>query len=326
MKLPRRQFLVLAAGAAALPAVSAIARAQSYPNRYVRLVVPFPPGGTGDPVGRVIASRLSEIWGQQVVVENKGGAAGNIAAQTVAQAEPDGYTLFLGSLFLATNPFLFSSVGYDPIADLAPIAKVGAFANLMVVPNSSPAKSVKEFIDFAKSNRGRTTFGSNGIGGTPHLCGELFRHMPGLEMVHVPYRGGGPALNDLIAGRVDVLFGTLPSILPQARAGTVRALAVTSATRAHSAPDIPTISESGVPGFELAGWNGLFMPARTPPDIVAKVHKDVVATLTHSLVRAKLEEMGVEVTPSTPAELAAYLQSEMAKWGPIIKKIGIKSD
>src|SRR4029450_2496004 len=190
-----------------LAAVSAIARAQSYPNRYVRLVVPFPPGGTGDPVGRVIAGRLSEIWGQQVVVENKGGAAGNIAAQTVAQAEPDGYTLFLGSLFLATNPFLFSSVGYDPIADLAPITKVGAFANLMVVPNSSPAKSVKEFMDFAKSNRGRTTFGSNGIAGTPHLCGELFRHMTGLEMVHVPYRGGGPALNDLIAGRVDVLFG-----------------------------------------------------------------------------------------------------------------------
>jgi tripartite-type tricarboxylate transporter receptor subunit TctC len=150
--------------------------------------------------------------------------------------------------------------------------------------------------------------------------------MTGLEMVHVPYRGGGPALNDLIAGRVDVLFGTLPSILPQARAGTVRALAVTSATRADSAPDIPTVSESGVPGFELVGWNGLFMPARTPPDIVAKVHKDVVATLTHSSVRAKLEEMGVEVTPSTPAELAAYLQSEMAKWGPIIKKIGIKSD
>jgi tripartite-type tricarboxylate transporter receptor subunit TctC len=324
MKLPRRQFLHLAAGAAALPAVSRVARAQNYPNRYVRFVVPFPPGGTGDPVGRVIAARLSEVWGQQVVVENRGGAAGNIAAQTVAQAEPDGYTLFLGSFFLATNPFLFSSVGYDPIADLAPITKVGAFANLMVVPNSSPAKSIKGFIDFAKANRGRTTFASNGIGGTPHLCGELFKRMTGVEMIHVPYRGGGPALNDLIAGRVDVLFGTLPSTLPQARASTLRALAVTSAARAKSAPDIPTVAESGVPGFELVGWNGLFMPARTPPDILAKVHKDTVTALTNPSVRSKLEEIGVEVTTSTPTELGAYLNSEMAKWGSIIKEIGIR--
>jgi tripartite-type tricarboxylate transporter receptor subunit TctC len=326
MKLPRRAFLHLTAGAAALAALTRLACGQAFPSRYVRFIVPFPPGGTGDPVGRVIANRLSEVWGQQVVVENRGGAAGNIAAQVVAQAEPDGHTLFLGSIFLATNPFLFSSVGYDPIADLAPITKVGAFANLMVVPNSSPAKSVKGFIEFAKANRGRVTFASNGIGGTPHLCGELFKRMTGVEMVHVPYRGGGPALNDLIPGRVDVLFRTLPSTLPLARNGTLRALAVTSATRAHSAPDVPTVAESGVPGFELVGWNGLFMPARTPPDIIAKVHKDAVAALAHPSVKSKLEDMGVEVTASTPSELAVYLKSEMERWGPIIREIGIKAD
>jgi len=326
MKLPRRNFLRLAASAAALPAVSRIAWAQAYPNRYVRLVVPFPPGGTADPVARVIASRLSEVWGYQVVIENKGGAAGNIAAQTVAQAEPDGHTMLQGSFFLATNPFLYNSVGYDPIVDLAPVTLFGAFANLMVVPNSSPAKTVREFIDYAKAKRGRISYASNGIGGTPHLSGELFKHLAGVEMTHVPYRGGGPALNDLIPGRVDVLFGTLPSTLPQARTGTLRALAVTSRTRAHSAPDIPTLDEAGVQGFELVGWNGLFLPARTPANIVTKVHGDVIAALAYPPVKQKLEEMGLEVSGSTPDEFAAYLQSEMAKWGSIIKEVGIKAE
>jgi tripartite-type tricarboxylate transporter receptor subunit TctC len=326
MQPSRRQFLRLTAGVVALPAVSRVASAQGFPSRYVRFVIPFPPGGTADPVARVLANRLSEVWGQQVVVDNRGGAAGNIAAQAVAHAEPDGHTFLLGSIFLATNPFLFSSVGYDPVADLTPVTQVGAFPNLMVVPNSSPARSVRDFIEHAKAGRGRVSFASNGVGGTPHLSAELFKRMAGVEMLHVPYRGGGPALNDLIPGRVDVLFGTLPSTIPLARTGTLRALAVTSLTRARSAPDIPTIAESGLPGFELVGWNALFMPAKTPADILAKVHRDTVAALAHPAVRPKLEEIGVEVTTSTPAELAAYLQSEMAKWGPIIKEIGIKVD
>jgi len=326
MQPSRRRFLRLTAGAVALTAAPSVANAQGFPSRYVRFVIPFPPGGTADPVARVLANRLSEVWGQQVVVDNRGGAAGNIAAQAVAQAEPDGHTFLLGSIFLATNPFLFSSVGYDPVTDLAPVTQVGAFPNLMVVPNSSPARSVGEFIAHAKAGRGRVSFASNGIGGTPHLSAELFKRMAGVEMLHVPYRGGGPAINDLIPGRVDVLFGTLPSTIPLARTGTLRALAVTSAERARSAPDIPTIAESGLPGFELLGWNALFMPARTPADIIAKVHRDTVAALAHPAVRPKLEEIGVEVTTSTPAELAAYLQSEMAKWGPIIRQIGIKVD
>ena len=326
MKLPRRRFLQLAAAAAALPALPRIAPAQSYPSRYVRLVVPFPPGGAADPIARVLANRLSEIWGHQVVIENRGGAGGNLAAQAVAQSEPDGHTLLLGSIFLATNPFVYSSLGYDPIADLAPVTMVGAFPNLMVVPNSSPATSVKEFIGYAKANRGNTTYASNGIGGTPHLSGELFKRMAGIEMTHVPYRGGGPALNDLIPGRVDVLFGTLPSTLPQARSGMLRALAVTTITRSPFAPDLPTIAESGVPEFEVAGWNGLFLPARTRAEIVTKVRHDAIAAIAHPPVKQKLEEMGVDVITSTPAELAAHLKSEMAKWGTTIKEVGIKAD
>jgi tripartite-type tricarboxylate transporter receptor subunit TctC len=314
------------ASVALLVSAAPLSQAQTYPSRTITLVVPFPAGGGNDALARLVAERMSRTLGQQVVVENRGGAAGNIAAQAVVQAEPDGYTFLLGSIFLATNPFLFSSVGYDPVADLAPVTLVGAFPNLMVVPNSSPARSVRDFIEHAKAGRGRVTFASNGLGGTPHLSAELFKRMAGVDMLHVPYRGGGPALNDLIPGRVDVLFGTLPSTIPLARTGTLRALAVTSPTRARSAPDVPTIAESGLPGFELVGWNALFMPAKTPADIVAKVHRDAVAALAHPAVRPKLEEIGVEVTTSTPAELAAYLQSEMAKWGPIIKEVGIKVD
>jgi tripartite-type tricarboxylate transporter receptor subunit TctC len=222
MKLPRRTFLHLAAGAAALPAVSHIARAQTYPSRYVRLVVPFPPGGGGDALARPLANRLSEVWGQQVVIENKGGAGGNIGSQAVAQSAPDGYTLLLGAAFLSINPFIYSSSGYDPIADLTPATLVTIIPNLMMVPNSSPAKLVTEFIDYAKANHGKTTFASTGIGASPHLSGELFKRMAGIEMTHVPYRGAGSAMNDLIPGRVDAMFSNLPGVLPQVQSGTVR--------------------------------------------------------------------------------------------------------
>jgi tripartite-type tricarboxylate transporter receptor subunit TctC len=258
------------------------------------------------------------------VIENKGGAGGNIGAQAVVQSAPDGYTLFIATSFLATNPYLFPALGYDPIADLAPVTRLTAFANVMVVPNSSPAKSVKEFVDYARTNRGKTTFASPGTGTIQHLSGELFKRMSGIALTHVPYRGGGPALNDLIPGRVDVMFATLPGALPQIASGSIRALAVTSATRAPFVPNIPTIAESGLPGFDVSDGHALFMPAKTPVEIVRKVHDDAVAALAHQPVKQKFEELALAVATSTPAELTAYLKSEMEKWGAVIKDANIK--
>jgi tripartite-type tricarboxylate transporter receptor subunit TctC len=326
MTLARRELLYFASAAIAVSALPALARAQAYPNRYVRLVVPFPPGGSADPIARVVASRLSEIWGQQVVIENKGGAGGNIAAQGVAASPPDGYTLFVGGSFLARNPYLYPGSGYDPLVDLVPVSKIATFTNVMVVPNTSPVKSVKEFIDYAKANRGKITFASSGTGAEPHMSGELFKSMAGVEMTHVPYRGGGPALNDVIPGRVDVYFGTMPSTLPLVRSGQLRALAVTSATRSPFAPDLPTIAEAGLPGYEVSAWYGLYFPAKTAAEIVRKTHDDTVAALAHPLVQQRLAEIASVAESSTPAELAALLKSEMEQWGPLIKAAGIKGE
>jgi tripartite-type tricarboxylate transporter receptor subunit TctC len=322
--MKRRIFLQLAAGAAALPAAPRIARAQAYPTRPVRLIVPFAPGGGGDAIGRPLAIGLSEVWGQQVVVENKAGVGGNIGSQAVAQSAPDGYTLLLGSATLAINPSLYTS-GYDPLPDLAPITLLTIIPNLMMVPNSSPAKSVQEFIGYAKANRGKVTFASTGIGASPHLSGELFKRMADIEMTHVPYRGAGPAMNDLIPSRVDAMFSNLPGVLPQVRSGTVRGLAVTSAKRSLAAPDIPAISES-VPGYEVSGWWALFVPAKTSTEIVMKIHDDTVAALAHPSVKQRYEATGAPIISSSPVELAALLKSEMQKWGPIVKAAGIKPE
>jgi tripartite-type tricarboxylate transporter receptor subunit TctC len=326
MNVPRRRFLHLAAGAVAVPALLRTASAQIYPNRYVRFIVPFPPGGSADPIARVLANRLSEGWGQQVVVENKGGAGGNVGAQAAATAAPDGYAIFLGGAFMAKNPFLYPSSGYDPVMDLAPVTKVCDFANVMVVPNSSPVKSVREFIEYAKANRGKTTFASSGTGADPHMSAELFRKLAGIEMTHVPYRGAGPALNDVIPGRVDVLFGTLPSTLPLVRGGQVRALAVTSTQRSAFAPELPTIAESGVPSYDYSSWYALYAPAKTPVEIVRKLHDDTAAALAHPQVKQRLAEIATEVAPSITSELATLLKSDMDHWGPIIKAANIKGE
>lgn len=326
MNFPRRTLLYLAAGVGALPALSRIARAQTYPNRYVRFIVPFPPGGSADPIARMLANRLSELWGQQLVVENRGGAGGNVGALATATAAPDGYTVFLGGAFMAKNPFLYPSSGYDPISDLAPVTKVFEFANVMVVPNSSPVKSVREFIAYAKVNPGKITFGSSGTGADPHMSGELFRRLAGIEMTHVPYRGAGPALNDVIPGRIDVFFGTLPSTLSLVRSGQVRALAVTSAKRAEFAPELPTIAEAGVPGYDYSSWYGLYVPAKTPREIIQRLHDDTVAALSNPQLKQRLAEIATGVTPSTTPELAALLKSDMELWGPIIKAANIKGE
>ena len=322
----RRRFIALGGAALAAPALIRIARADTFPSRFVRLVVPFPPGGAVDNAARIIANRLSEMWGQQMVVENKGGAGGNIAAQAVLNSEADGYTVYICSIGHAINQFIYPNLGYDPVADFAPVTLMCVYPNIMAVPNSSPDRTVQDFIARAKADPGKVTYCSSGIGTSLHLCGELFKRMAGVELTHVPYRGVGPLMNDLIPGRVDVTFNTIGGLLPQVRSGNLRALAVTTPRRFPSVPEIPTIAESGVPGFDVSSWYGFFVPARTPAPIVARMHADTAALLAEPALRDQLEKLGVVVVGSSPQALAAQLKSEMDKWGPIIRESRIKAE
>jgi tripartite-type tricarboxylate transporter receptor subunit TctC len=294
-----------------------------WPTRVVRMICPIAAGGGIDAVTRLVAARLSEIWRQQVVVENRTGGSGNIAAEAVARSEPDGYTILAAPPSLAVANALFSSLSYDPIADFAPVSLIGTYPNIMVVPMSSPAHSVAEFIAHAKASRGKTTYASGGHGSSLHLAGELFKRMTGIEMSHVPYRGAAPAFNDLIPGRVDVMFNLLASSLPHVRAGRLRGLGVTTLERVAVAPDLPTVSESGVPGFDVSSWIGLFVPVKTPPPIVSRLHADTVAALGDPATRQKLADMGVVVVGSTPRELADAVKADVVKWGPVIRDAGI---
>ena len=323
--LNRRHFVGLAAAAVAAPSIL-VSRAlgADWPVRPVRVVVPFTPGGSTDITARLVGNRLQEVWGQSVVVENKPGAGGNIAADMVAHSDPDGYTIFIVGPGLATNQFLYPSLSYDPVGDFAPVTRLITQPNLMCVPNSSPAKSVKEFIAYCNENKGKVTYASSGNGTTLHLGGELFKRMAKVEMTHIPYRGGAPAINDLIPGRVDVIFDNMPSILSHVKAGSLRGLAVTTKDRVAVVADIPTIAESGVPGFDVFSWFGFFVPAKTPPDIVARINADTNAALAHASVKSRFEELGATPKGSTPAELAAFLKSEIDKWGPVIQEAKIR--
>jgi tripartite-type tricarboxylate transporter receptor subunit TctC len=323
--LNRRHFVGLAAAAVAAPSIL-VSRAlgADWPVRLVRVVVPFTPGGSTDITARLVSNRLQEVWGQSVVVENKPGAGGNIAADMVAHSDPDGYTIFIVGPGLATNQFLYPSLSYDPVGDFAPVTLLITQPNLMCVPNSSPAKSVKEFIAYCNENKGKVTYASSGNGTTLHLGGELFKRMAKVEMTHIPYRGGAPAINDLIPGRVDVIFDNMPSILSHVKAGSLRGLAVTTKDRVAVVADIPTIAESGVPGFDVFSWFGFFVPAKTPPDIVARINADTNAALAHASVKSRFEELGATPKGSTPAELAAFLKLEVDKWGPVIQEAKIR--
>jgi tripartite-type tricarboxylate transporter receptor subunit TctC len=323
--LTRRRMAGICAAAAFAPAVIGRARAQGWPNRHVRLMVPFPAGGGTDVVGRILANRLSEVWGQQMVIENKGGAGSNIGAEAVARADPDGYTILIGALPMAVNRFLYRSLGYDPLTDFAPVTMICHFPNFLVVPNSSPAKSVQELIAHGKANSGKFTFASSGIGTSPHLSGELFKRMAGFEMAHVPYRGVAPALNDVIPGRVDMMFNTAAGVLQQVRSGQLRGLAVSSAQRFSTAMEFPPVADT-LPGFDVTSWYALFVPIKTPADVIRKIHADTVAVLAEPAIKARLVQVGVEVVASTPAELDARLRAETEQWGPIIKAAGIKAE
>jgi tripartite-type tricarboxylate transporter receptor subunit TctC len=322
--ITRRRLLAASAIAALAPRLArAQTREDAWPLRHVRLIVPFPPGGGTDAVGRILSTRLAEMWGQQIIIENRGGAGSNVGSEAGARAAPDGYTMLFAAFPFATNRFIYRTIPYDPIADFAPITLIGTFPNIMVVPNTSPAKSVAEFITYAKANRGDITFGSSGIGTSPHLNGELFMRVAGIEMTHIPYRGAGPAITDLIPGRLTMMFNTSGSLMPHVQSGRLRALAVSSGKRFSAVPELPTVAESGLPGFDVSSWYGLLVPNKTPPAIVRKMNADAVSTMREPEIRKRLEGLGLEVVGSTPEQFGAFIKAEMDKWGPIIKAANI---
>jgi tripartite-type tricarboxylate transporter receptor subunit TctC len=325
--IDRRGLLVLAA-AAPVFALGRTAAAQApslgWPNRFVKLVVPFTPGGGIDGIGRILGARLAEMWGQQVVIENKPGAGGNIASEFVARSAPDGYTIYITAAGLAVNRYLFASINYDPLADFAPVTLICLFPNMLVVPNSSQLHSVSELLALAKMNPGKVTFASPGHGSSPHMSGELFKYLAKVDLTHVPYRGASPAYTDVIAGRVDCTFAVMASALPLVQSGQLRALGVTTAARVAAAPEVPTIAEAGVPGYDTSSWFAFFVPAKTPPEIIRKMHADTVAALAEPQVRAKLDALGVVVVGSTPEQLGTHLKAEMERWAPVIKAANIK--
>jgi tripartite-type tricarboxylate transporter receptor subunit TctC len=332
--ITRRHLVALSAASAAaqIPSGHAFAQAaspqagspQAWPTRIVKLVVPFTPGGGIDGVARIVGARLSEKWGQQVVIENKPGAGGNIASDMVARSAPDGYTMYITAAGLALNRYLFQSIPYDPVADFAPVTLICLFPNLLVVPNSSPIRSVADLLAEAKKNPGKLTFASPGHGSSPHMSGELFKYLAKVDLTHIPYRGASPALTDVLAGRVDVYFAVMASGIPLVRSGQLRALGVTTASRVQSDPDIATIAEAGVPGYDTSSWFAFFVPAKTPADIIKKMHADTVAVLAEPPIKAKLDGLGLITVGSTPEELGAHFKSEMEKWEPVIRAANIK--
>jgi tripartite-type tricarboxylate transporter receptor subunit TctC len=325
MKLPRREFLRLAAGAAALPAVPRFASAQAYPARPVRIIVGFAPGGGTDIMARLIGQWLSERLGQQFVVENRPGASSNIAAEVVVNAPPDGYTLLMAGLPNASNATLYENLKFNFIRDITPIAGVTRETFLIEVNPSVPVKTVPELITHAKANPGKINMASGGVGSGNHIFGELFKMMTGVNLVHVPYRGAGPALTDLLGGQVQVMFASVSSSIEYVRAGKLRALAVTTASRAPVLPDIPTVAEF-VPGYESSFFLGLGAPRNTPAEIVDKLNKEVNAALADPNMKARLAELGVTALPGSPADFGKLLAEETEKWAKVIKFVGIKAE
>jgi tripartite-type tricarboxylate transporter receptor subunit TctC len=325
MRFSRRQFLHLGAGAVAFPAVSRIARAQTYPTRPVRLIVGFPPGGASDITARLIGQWLSERLGQQFVIENRPGAGATLATETVAKAPPDGYTLLLTGSNDAWNATLYGNLKFNYIRDIAPVASVSRGMGVLVVHPSVPARSVPELIAYAKANPGKLTVASSGVGSAPHMFWELFRSTTGVDMLHVPYRGGGPALTDLLGGQVQVYFSTLISAIQYIRDGKLRALAVTGSTRADVLPDIQIVGEF-VPGYEATGWLGVGAPKNTPAEIVDKLHNEINGGLADGGLKMRFAELGVAVFASSRADVAKLIADDTEKWAKVIKFAGIKAD
>jgi tripartite-type tricarboxylate transporter receptor subunit TctC len=314
-------------GALLLALVAFAASAQTYPTRPIRLVVPFPAGGTTDILARAVAQKLTDAWGQSVVVDNRPGAGGNIGSELVAKAAPDGYTLLMGTVGThAINPSLYSHMPYDHVKDFAPVILVAGVPNVLVVNPSLPVNSVQELIAYAKANPGKLNFASSGSGTSIHLSGELFKVLTGVQITHVPYKGSAPALTDLMGGQVQLMFDNLPSSLGFIKAGKLRALAVTSTARAAALPDVPTMQEAGVPGFEASSWFGVLAPAGTPRDIVTKLDAEIAKWLATSEAREKLAAQGAIAAGGSPEDFARHIAAETTKWAKVVKASGAKVD
>jgi tripartite-type tricarboxylate transporter receptor subunit TctC len=326
MKLPhRRQFLYLAAGAAALAAVSRIARAQAYPSRPVRIIVPFAPAGSTDIVARLMGQWLSERLGQQFVIENRPGGGGNIGTEAVVRASPDGYTLLLVGGGNAINATLYDKLNFNFIRDIAPVATIIRAPQILVVNPSVPVKTVPEFIAYAKANPGKINMASGGTGTPPHLAGELFKMMAGVDLIHVPYRGNGPAFNDLIGGQVQVMFPSPVGLLEYIQAGKLRALAVTTATRSEALADLPTVGDF-VPGYEASGWFGVGAPRNTPSEIIDKLNKEINAALADPKLKTRLADLGGDVLALSPGEFGKLIADDAERWGKVIRAANIKAE
>ena len=320
MPRPLRRLVV----AIAVLCLAAAPVRAAYPDHPIKVVLGFGAGGGADILLRKIIPYVSAKLGQSMIVEYKLGAGGNLAFETVARADPDGYTLLMGSPGLIINPFIYASVPFDLQRDFAPISLVGTVPDVLVVNPSLPVKSVKELVALAKSQPGKLTFASSGTGSSLHLAGELFKHVAGIDILHVPYKGGAPAMTDIVGGQVDMMFNVVPSALPLIQSGQLRALAVTSDQRSPLLPDVPTMAELGYPGASTVTWNGLFAPAKTPPEIIKKLNEAIVESLTTPEAKQDLAKIGQDLVTNTPEEFATFLRAERDKWGPVIKSAGIK--
>ncbi len=324
MALNRRVVLGLAIGSAIASALPA--SAQTFPDRAVTLVVPFAAGGSTDLVARLVAANMSKTLGQQVIVENVGGAGGNLGAAQVARAEPDGYTILMGTVAThALNPLMLKAKPYDPVADFAPISLLVLVPNVLVINPQLPVNSVKELVQLLKDNPDKYSYASSGNGTPLHLSGELFKSMAGVSMEHIPYKGAGPALNDLLGNQVSIMFDNLPSSSAHIKAGSLKALGVTTKDRAPSFPDVPTVAEA-VPGYETYTWNALFAPAGTPPEVVARLNEAANAALKDPAVVSRMNDFSATIVGSTPDELATHVKAEIQKWEPVVKSTGVTMD
>jgi len=322
----RRKILAGLLGAAALAALPVHAQSQAYPNRPIRIIVPFAVGGIADTFARAIGIKLTEAWGQPVVIENRTGAGGNIGAEAVAKAPPDGYTLVMGNIGThAVNPYLIKNMPFDPLKDFVPIAHVLDAEGLLVVHPSVPAQSVPELIALARRESGKLSYASGGIGTTSHLAGELFKSLAKVDIVHVPYKGNSPAITDVMGGQATMAFATMPTVLPHVKAGKLRVLGVLGAARTPALPEVPPIGET-IKGFDVANWIGLFAPAGTPADVVTRLNAEVQKIMRSPEIQKRLETEGAKFIPTTPQSFAAFQRSEAEKWGRAIREAGIRPE
>jgi len=322
-----RRAVLQGAAALACGCLMGAASAQGFPTKPITIIVPFSAGGTTDILARIVSQGLTTELGQSVVVDNKPGAGGNIGASLAAKAPADGYTLFMGTVGThAINQSLYKKMPFDPVKDFAPLSRVATVPNLLVAHPSQPFKTVKEMIAYAKAHPGKVTYGSPGAGSSPHVSGELFRSMTGTDLLHVPYKGSAPAMTDLLGGQISVMFDNMPSAIQHVRSGKLRPIAVTTAKRSPELPDVPTIAEAGVPGYEATSWFGMFAPAATPKPVLDKLHAALVKVLGQPEVKKKIAEQGGDVVAETPEQFAAFIKAETAKWGKVVRESGATAD